>query len=553
MKIRELLTTWTFNIDNKSLNRMDRKIGDLRNNAKAFGANMKSVTDGMVSQGLRLTAFVTLPIVGIGAAMTKAASDAEETLAKFDTVFQEVGDEANKTALSLSRDFGLSSKAAKQLLGDTGDLLTGFGFTGDMALDLSKNVNELAVDLASFTNFAGGAEGASAALTKALLGERESVKSLGISILEEDVKAKIASLEATGELTNETNRQKKAIATLAIAVEQSKNAQGDFARTQDSLANQTRIFMARIDDLAVSFGQILIPIVSKMVVGLTNLAEKFEGLSTNTKEWILISLGVIAVLAPMLLIAGLLGSAILALGSAFTLLKAALIAVRAASLSTILLWAAIPIAIGLVIIAAGLLLDDIWELATGGESAIGTMIESWGTWGVFITERIQNAAQWLKFFWSLSTLAGEGIVAAFVSMGDGIVTAFDFVIQQLDIFFNWVDAKVEAISNIGGKIGSFLSGAFGDFFGTNEATPGVSPAQNIAQAATLPAATLPALNRAGGTTVNNVDVRPTINLEVPAGTPEDQQRILSESAKTASEEVFNREVRKMINENPEVS
>ena len=95
---------------------------------------------------------------------------------------------AEDTAKTFRQSFGLSRKAAKQLLGDTGDLLVGFGFTEDAALDLSKKVNELAVDLASFTNFSGGAEGASLALTKALLGERESIKSLGIAITEADLK-----------------------------------------------------------------------------------------------------------------------------------------------------------------------------------------------------------------------------------------------------------------------------------------------------------------------------------------------------------------------------
>jgi len=523
MRIRELLTTWIFDVDLKSLDRMDKKIGQLRNNAKAFGANMKSVTDGMVSQGARLTAFVTLPIIGIGAAMTKAASDAEETLAKFDTVFEDVGKQATATAENLSKNFGLSSKAAKQLLGDTGDLLTGFGFTGDMALDLSKQVAELGVDLASFTNFAGGAEGASAALTKALLGERESVKSLGISILEEDVKAKIASLEATGELTNETLRQKKAIATLRIALEQSGKAQGDFARTQGSLANQTRIFRARVDDLAVTFGQILIPFAKKLVVGLTRLAEKFEGLSTNTKEWILIAFGVVAVLAPMLLFAGLLGSAILALGSAFTLLRGVLLAVRTISTATLLIWAAFPIFIGLIIVAAGLLLDDLWTLATGGDSAIGALLSSFGI--------------------------GESVSAIFDGIVDSIKSMISWVIQAGDIVGDKLGGAFTKVKDIASNTLS----AIGDFFGFGDAENKISPVQNIAQAATLPAANIPASNRTSTTKVNNVEIRPTINIEVPAGTPEEQQRVLSENAKLASEEVFNREVRNMINENPEVS
>ena len=95
--------------------------------------------------------------------------------------------DALQTAETFKKSFGLSSQAAMGLLADTGDLLVGFGFTEKEALNLSKQVNELAVDLASFTNFSGGADGASQALTKALLGEREAIKSLGIAITEADL------------------------------------------------------------------------------------------------------------------------------------------------------------------------------------------------------------------------------------------------------------------------------------------------------------------------------------------------------------------------------
>jgi hypothetical protein len=132
--------------------------------------------------------------------------------------------------------------------------------------------------LASFTNVEGGAERASRALTKALLGERESVKELGIAILEEDVKAKIKSMEATGELTNESTRQKKAMATLAIAMEQSKNAIGDFARTQDQTANQMKVMGGRIKDIKVALGQSLLPPVTAVI-------KKFNELTRSTGEW----------------------------------------------------------------------------------------------------------------------------------------------------------------------------------------------------------------------------------------------------------------------------
>jgi len=227
-------------------------------------------------------------ITAVSVKLIKMASDAEETATKFAVVFKDVSDEAMKVAKNLTDNFGLSTKAAKQLLSDTGDLLTGFGFTGQAALDLSTKVNELAVDLASFTNYSGGAEGASRALTKALLGERESVKSLGISILETDVQAKVFLLTQQG-MTFETDRQAKAYATLLIAQEQSKNAIGDFARTSEGFANQMRILKAKVSDVAIALGEKLLPIATKLVGKVIVIVEKMnKWIEAHPKlvEWI---------------------------------------------------------------------------------------------------------------------------------------------------------------------------------------------------------------------------------------------------------------------------
>lgn len=252
--------------------------------------------------GKRLTIGVTTPILAMGGAFVKAASDAEETTSKFRTVFRDVGDEAERTADRLADSFGLSSTNARRLLGDTGDLLTGFGFTAEAALDLSTEVNELAVDLASFTNYQGGAEGASAALTKALLGQAESAKSLGIVIRQDLVEAKIEELRANGELLDATDQQAKAYATLAIAQEQSKNAIGDFARTADSFANQFRQLRSGVNDLAVEFGEVLLPIATQAVTALGNVVDAIAGLPDGVQVAI-VAFGALAAAAGPLLIA----------------------------------------------------------------------------------------------------------------------------------------------------------------------------------------------------------------------------------------------------------
>lgn len=291
-----------------SLERVESRIKRVNTSLNKFGRSLKSV-------GTRASLMTTLPISLIANSLVKSASDAEETASKFSVVFSSISKDANKTAKMLSRSYGLSRKGSKQLLSDTGDLLTGFGFTQESALNLSTEVQKLAVDLASFTNYSGDAAGASKALTKALLGEREMVKELGISILEEDVKARVKQLVLVDKMKFATMRQAKAFATLQIAQEQSKNAIGDWSRTSDQYANKVRIMKNATDDLKVTLGKSLLPVATKIVSKITEITRKFEDLSPRTQKIILAISGVVAIGSVLILTIGLLS---IALGAVLT-------------------------------------------------------------------------------------------------------------------------------------------------------------------------------------------------------------------------------------------
>jgi len=289
---------------------LERLVVKIMGDAAGFDRTMVGVTNTaerassrMAGAGKAMTLGVTAPLVAMSAGLVKMASDAEETASKFDIVFSKVNNQANAVAKQLDDNYGLSGGEAKRMLSDTGDLLSGFGFAQDEALALSEGVQKLAVDLASFQNLEGGATRASEALTKGLLGEREMMKALGIAILDEDVKARVA-LNTKNGMVHASMRQAKAVATLQLATEQSKNSIGDYARTQDSFANQQRELTADITDTAVAFGQLLLPSAKRTLAVLRSGVLWVKGLSTAHKELILNIAKVAAVTGPTLLIFG---------------------------------------------------------------------------------------------------------------------------------------------------------------------------------------------------------------------------------------------------------
>lgn len=246
------------------------------NSIKKFGKNMSRLGDD-------LSRNVTLPILAIGGASVKLASDLEETDSKFRTVFSSIEGQAVQTAQAFQKEFFLAEETSKNLLGSTGDLLVGFGFTEDAALSLSDKVNRLAADLASFQNIEGGTAEASKALTKALVGETESAKALGIVIRQNtaEYKNEVAQIMRSQGVTE---IQAKAIANLNIAYTQSSKAIGDVQRTSGSLANQTRQLTESLKQLGAQFGKDLIPLAQSVVNVFNKISTVFSGMSPETRE-----------------------------------------------------------------------------------------------------------------------------------------------------------------------------------------------------------------------------------------------------------------------------
>lgn len=261
-------TVFQLEVENKQLK------GKLNETEKAFSKTKSTGSSAFGMTGIAgaiMVAYQSLKqFVGFIGDSIKAAIDFREESSKMKTVFTGVRQEAKQMRDVLVKSFMMSKLQATKLLGATGDMLTGFGFTAKAALGLSGKVNMLAADLASFTNAQGGAEAVSAALTKALLGERESLKTYGIALLDADIKQRLVE-KGQKNLTGMALRQAKAMATLELAMEQSKNAMGDIARTSESAANQLRLAANRTDDFARELGDKLYPAVQETTRGYNKL------------------------------------------------------------------------------------------------------------------------------------------------------------------------------------------------------------------------------------------------------------------------------------------
>ncbi len=371
---------------------------ELRSISNIAGATARKVRN----IGLGLTAGITVPITLASKSAIEAASSAEETASKFDAVFDTIVKGSNEVADAFAKDFRLASSTSRELLSATGDILVGFGFTEQAALDLSNTTNRLAADLASFTNMQGGTARASQALTKLLVGETEQAKALGIVVRQnsDEYKGLVKEIMST---QGATLLQAKALAGLEIATRQTQKAQGDFARTMNSPANLMRFAAETAKTLREEFGAMLIDGLNVRAM-LTRLAEGFKSataflrsLSPEARRLIVILVGVAAAVGPVLLILGTVGLAVAGIVAGISALigAAPFIAIAVVAIAGIALQLGAVIGVLKVLgVNFGEVFSSIggW-LKQAGSNVIGFLMNFRENWALII--------QWLKDTWMI--------------------------------------------------------------------------------------------------------------------------------------------------------
>jgi uncharacterized protein YukE len=243
---------------------------------KSFGTSAKTVA-GAVG-GLSL-AFGTVQSV-LGPAI-KAASDMEESLSKVNVVFGKGARDVEKFASSAAKNLGQSKQAVLEAAGVFGTFGKAAGLAGTDLAVFSNDFTQLATDLASFNNTT--PEEAVQAIGAALRGESEPLRRYGVLLNDATLKQEAMTLgiyDGKGALTS----QQKILAAQSAIFKQTGDAQGDFMRTSDGLANSTRTLSATFKDLQAKFGAAFLEQAKTATANINFLAQAFEKLPTPVKN-----------------------------------------------------------------------------------------------------------------------------------------------------------------------------------------------------------------------------------------------------------------------------
>jgi len=281
----------------------------MQNQLAQVGSNLRNT-------GRQLSTAITLPILGIGAAAVKAASDAEEMKSKFNTVFKTVGGDVTKQLDAFARASGRSRYELQGMAAQLGDIFKPLGYTEQEAGNLSVQVSKLAVDLGSFNNMP--MDEALARLRGTLVGSHENALAFGVVINEASLKQELMRMGAD-KLTGAQLNQAKVQARLNLLMQGTTDAQGDAIRTSDSFANQFLRLKNATYDLGVTIGELLLPYANQLVGRLQGMVDYVQNLNPETKKLGIIIAGVAAAAGPLIFTLGGMASGFSAIMRAVTL------------------------------------------------------------------------------------------------------------------------------------------------------------------------------------------------------------------------------------------
>ncbi len=207
-------------------------------------------------------------LVSLGKQAIDTASDIQEVQNVVDTAFGSMAYKMEEFAKTSVKQFGISQLSAKQM-GST-FMAMGASMLDNMeeASDMAINLTARAADMSSFYNKS--IEETSYALKSIYTGETESLKEYGVVMTQVNME-EFARQQGINKSIQAMTQAEKVELQYAYVMQQTALAAGDFAKTSDSWANQTRILSEQFKELLSVIGSGLIVVFTPVVKFLNTI------------------------------------------------------------------------------------------------------------------------------------------------------------------------------------------------------------------------------------------------------------------------------------------
>lgn len=237
--------------------------------SKGFNQGLNAITGSLKKlAGAVGVAFGVAAVVNFGKEALNIASDLTEVQNVVETAFGAMSSQVDTWAKNSIKQFGMSELAAKRMASTYMAMNAGMGLNGQGAADMAMKTAERAADVASFYNKS--IEESDTMLKSIWTGETESLKQIGVVMTQTNLDA-YALANGFGKTVQEMTQAEQVQLRYAYVMNQTRLAAGDFVKTQDSWANQTRILSEQWKQFLGIIGQGLIQVFTPALKYLNQL------------------------------------------------------------------------------------------------------------------------------------------------------------------------------------------------------------------------------------------------------------------------------------------
>ena len=270
-------------IDTKGFN---KGVKNISKSAKGLSLSLKNI-------GAAFTGFLALSVVKhmvkVADQAIELSSDMQEVQNVVDTAFGSMAYKAEEFADIAIDQFGMSRLAAKRTASTYMSMGKSMGLSMEAASDMAIETAKLTGDVASFYNIS--QDLAAIKLKGIWTGETEALKEIGVVMTEANLQQFAFNKGITKQYKNMSQAEKVAL-RYEFVMDALSDAQGDFARTSDSWANQTRVLSERWKELLSIIGGGLIrvftpvvQVINNIMAALINLANTFANTMGQLFGW----------------------------------------------------------------------------------------------------------------------------------------------------------------------------------------------------------------------------------------------------------------------------
>ncbi len=225
---------------------IDKGIAQIENKIKGLAATI----------GL---AFGVKELIDFGKRSIDAASDLAEAQNVVDTAFGDMSYKMEQFAATALETYGISELTAKNMGSTYMAMAKGMGVATDAASDMAVTLTGRLSDIMSFYN---KTQSEVDTIGRALItGETEPLKAIGVVMTQTNLSA-YAMAQGFSKTYAEMSSNEQLLVRYKYFLEQTSLAQGDFAKTSEGWANQTRLLSERINEFMTNLGGVIMNVLT---------------------------------------------------------------------------------------------------------------------------------------------------------------------------------------------------------------------------------------------------------------------------------------------------